>query len=81
MLQFPVMTADEFRAVLHSRPFKPFALTTSDGASFEIVHPDYTMLTGMGNFVLVAHPGQFMVDWVDLSAGTRLSFVAPELAA
>jgi hypothetical protein len=75
------MTADEIRAVLHHKPFKPFTITTSDGASFQVVHPDYAMLTGLGNFLLVAHPGQFMVDWVDLAAVTRLSFEAPEVAA
>ena len=81
MQQTPATAADELRTVLHSRPFKPFNITTSDGGSFKVVHPDYAMLTGLGNFLLVAHPGQFMVDWVDLTAVTRLAFEVPEVAA
>ena len=75
------MTADEIRAVLHTRPFKPFTIVTSDGGAFSVVHTDYAMLTGLGNFLLVAHPGKFEVDWIDLAAVTRLTFDVPEVAA
>ncbi len=39
------MTVQTFRELLSQRPFKPFRLIMSSGASYDVRHPEMAMLT------------------------------------
>ncbi len=39
------MTLQTFRELLTQRPFKPFRLVMSSGQTYEVRHPEMTMLT------------------------------------
>ncbi len=39
------MTVQTFRDLLANRPFKPFRLVMSSGQTYEVRHPEMTMLT------------------------------------
>jgi hypothetical protein len=49
------MTVQTFRELLTQRPFKPFRLVMSSGQTYDVGHPEMTMLTksdilvGIGN--------------------------------
>ena len=39
------MTARKFREFLNLQPFRPFLVKTTDGATFQVHHPDYAMIS------------------------------------
>ena len=39
------MKAQDFRDLVHARPFKPFRLHLADGKSLRIPHPDFILVT------------------------------------
>jgi hypothetical protein len=49
------MTNEQFRAMLHERPFRPFTIRMADGRSFEVAHPDFVALSRSGRTVIVSY--------------------------
>jgi hypothetical protein len=49
------MRAEDFRALLHQRPFVPFRLITTNNLSFEIRHPEMVNLSR--SILQIAKPG------------------------
>jgi hypothetical protein len=47
------MTAEQFRAALHVKPFRPFTIRMADGRQFEVVHPDFVAQSQSGRTVIV----------------------------
>jgi hypothetical protein len=37
------MNAESLAALLHSKPFRPFRIVTTDGTAYEIRHPEFLM--------------------------------------
>lgn len=53
------MTPEELRDTLRQQPFEPFRLVTTDGARFEIRHPDLLWVGQRTAYVgLTGQPGQ-----------------------
>jgi len=53
------MAPEELRATLQQKPFEPFRLVMTDGATFEIPHPDLLMVGRRTATVgLTGDPGQ-----------------------
>src|SRR5579884_1686769 len=53
------MTPEELRDTLRERPFEPFRLVLTDGASYEIRHPDLLWVGQRTAYVgLTGQPGQ-----------------------
>lgn len=53
------MSAEELRDSLRQRPFEPFRLVLTDGASFDIRHPDLLWVGQRSAYVgLTGQPGQ-----------------------
>ena len=50
------MIIEQFRAVLHDQPFRPFTIRMADGRSFEVVHPDFVAQSQSGRTVIVIQP-------------------------
>ncbi|MCA9263611.1 MAG: hypothetical protein KDA60_07165 [Planctomycetales bacterium] len=42
------MTAQEIRGWLEQRPFLPFNVTTNDGCSYEVRHPELALIADSG---------------------------------
>jgi hypothetical protein len=47
------MTTEQFKATLHLQPFRPFTISTVDGRSFEVAHPDFVAQSPSGRTVVV----------------------------
>ena len=39
-----MLTADDIRDRIHSRPFRPLRLVTSSGETYDVYHPDLIMI-------------------------------------
>ena len=42
------MTATSFRKLLRAQPFRPFNVKTADGDTFQVIHPDYAIVSPDG---------------------------------
>jgi len=51
------MTINDFRAALHTTPFKPFVMRLADGRSIPVEHPDFAMVTRAGRTAHISRPG------------------------
>jgi hypothetical protein len=49
------MRVQELRDILGRRPFRPFRVVLTDGAAFEVRHPDLCMI-GVGSVVIGLPP-------------------------
>jgi len=47
------MTTDQFRAMLHQQPFRPFTIRMADGRAFEVAHRDFVAMSPTGRTVFV----------------------------
>ena len=47
------MRTQEIRALLHARPFVPFAIHLADGRQMEVKHPDFVALAPTGDTIVV----------------------------
>ncbi len=47
------MTTEQFRAMLHQQPFRPFTIRMADGRSFDVVHRDFVAMSPTGRTVFV----------------------------
>jgi hypothetical protein len=47
------MTTEQFRAMLHHQPFRPFVIRMADGRSFEVAHRDYVAMSPTGRTVIL----------------------------
>jgi hypothetical protein len=47
------MTTDQFEAMLHQMPFRPFTIRMADGRSFEVVHRDFVARSPSGRTVII----------------------------
>lgn len=57
------MSADELRDVLRRQPFEPFRLVMTDGAGFEVRHPDLLWVGRRSAMVgLTGDPGQTLYE-------------------
>jgi hypothetical protein len=53
------MTPEELRDCLHQKPFEPFRIVLTDGAAYDVRHPDLMMVGKRVAFVgLTGDPGQ-----------------------
>ena len=52
------MRSDELLILLRAQPFEPFALHLSDGARYEIHHPDQLLLTQRSAHVGITNGGE-----------------------
>jgi hypothetical protein len=70
------MTAEELRDILRRQPFEPFRLVMTDGAAFDIRHPDLLWIGKRSAMVgLTGEPGQTFYEravQVDLRHVIRL---------
>ena len=70
------MHPDDLLAALRQRPFEPFRLHITDGAAYDLMHPDMVLVTRRSVSVGVPtdEPGLFeRVDKVALVHITRIS--------
>ena len=70
------MTADQFRAMLHQQPFRPFTIRMADGRTFSIAHPDFLSMSPAGRTVVVYHPDD-SASIVDLLLMTEFELSPP----
>jgi hypothetical protein len=47
------MTAEQFRAMLRRKPFRPFTIRMADGRAIVVAHPDYVAQSPSGRTVIV----------------------------
>jgi hypothetical protein len=47
------MTGEQFRAVLHQMPFRPFTIRMADGRASEVRHRDFVAISPAGRTVFV----------------------------
>ena len=47
------MTTDQFRAMLHQHPFRPFTIRMADGRAFEVAHRDFVAMSPTGRTAIV----------------------------
>jgi hypothetical protein len=70
------MERESLKGLLRRRPFKPFRLFVSDGAAYEVRHPDLCMLAKTEAVIgLPPHPASIDADrfaWIDLDHVTRV---------
>lgn len=50
------MTSEQFRAMLHQQPFRPF--TMADGRAFDVAHRDFVAMSPTGRTVIVYQDGE-----------------------
>jgi hypothetical protein len=47
------MTTEQFRAMLHQQPFRPFTIRMADGRAFDVAHRDFVAMSPSGRTVIV----------------------------
>jgi hypothetical protein len=47
------MTTEQFRAMLHQQPFRPFVIRMADGRAFEVAHRDFVAVSPTGRTIIV----------------------------
>lgn len=61
------MSHDDLRRLLRRQPFQPFRINLSDGRTFDVVSPEWMLVTR--NTSYIGTPGESgdgeLVDWVD----------------
>jgi hypothetical protein len=65
------MTTDQFKAMLHLQPFKPFTIRMADGRTFQVSHPDFVAQSPSGRTVIVFQPDE-SYSVLDLLLMTKL---------
>lgn len=56
------MGPEEIRKILGERPFRPFRIHMSDGASYDVRHPELVLVAKRQLIVGVAKPGSDILD-------------------
>jgi len=67
------MTIEQFRAMLHEQPFKPFTIRMADGRTFEVPHPDFIAHSPSSRIVSV-FGADGICSLLDLLLMTELEF-------
>lgn len=67
------MTNDEFHIALTARPFRPFLIRMTDGAAFDVAHPEFVAHRPAS---LTAYHSREDggIEWLDLMHVTGLEF-------
>jgi hypothetical protein len=52
------MTTEQFRAILHQQPFRPFTIRMVDGRAFDVEQPDFVALSQSGRTVIITQPDE-----------------------
>jgi hypothetical protein len=52
------MTTEQFRAMLHQQPFRPFRIRMADGRAFDVAHRDFVAMSPTGRTVIVYQDGE-----------------------
>jgi hypothetical protein len=65
------MTAEHLRALHQAKPFKPFTIHITDGASYQVQHPENLFQSQGGRTLIVNTRGEEMVI-LDLLLVTRI---------
>jgi hypothetical protein len=47
------MSTEQFRAMLHHQPFRPFMIRMADGRAFEVAHADFVAMSPTGRTAIV----------------------------
>jgi hypothetical protein len=47
------MTTEQFRAMLHQKPFLPFTIRMADGRAFDVAHRDFVAISPTGRTAIV----------------------------
>jgi len=73
------MRPEEIRKILGERPFRPFRIHMSDGASYDVRHPELVLVAKRQLIVGVAKPGSEILDdfsFVNILHITRIEPIA-----
>jgi hypothetical protein len=70
------MTVEKIRSLLRATPFQSFEVHTPDGRAFQILHPDFAMLSGTGRLLHVARPESDQEDIIDIALITDIAVPA-----
>jgi hypothetical protein len=70
------MTVEKIRSLLRATPFQSFEVHTPDGIAFQILHPDFAMLSGTGRLLHVARPESDQEDIIDIALITDIAVPA-----
>jgi hypothetical protein len=68
------MSSDEVRNMLRAKPFRPFQINLADGDSFQIVHPDFAIISPSGQ-TIVAYTPKNEMKIIDLFLVTSIEHV------
>jgi len=47
------MTVEQFKSVLHAKPFIPFTIHMGDGRAFRVNHPDFVARSPSGRTIIL----------------------------
>ena len=53
------MTTEQFRAMLHQQPFRPFTIRMADGRAFEVAHRDFVAISPTGRTAIVYQDNEY----------------------
>lgn len=73
------MTREALKSRLEARPFKPFNLRLTDGATVTIPHPEFVLLSQGGRTAIVNPEGEKFIE-VDLGLVTAIEWPAGQAA-
>lgn len=74
------MTTEQFRSALRMKPFKPFAIHTANGESYEVSHPEAVWQSPDGLTVIVATGPGGACAMMDVGQVTEVTFPGREAA-
>ena len=60
-----MMNLRQYDALRQAQPFKPFRIIVSDGATFDVPHPEFTWRMPNGGLIFVAAPKGDVAQFVD----------------
>jgi hypothetical protein len=65
------MTTEQFRAMFHQQPFRPFTIRMADGRAFDVAHRDFVAMSPTGRTVIVYQDNE-VFNVLDLLLMTEL---------
>ncbi|MFL5245081.1 MAG: hypothetical protein ACJ8FY_23510 [Gemmataceae bacterium] len=71
------MNQEDVLRQLRQRPFRPFKILVTDGAVYEIRHPDQIMLTRSSLLIPASGPGQGAEESSDTEALLHITRLLP----